>query len=297
MAEVARVRGVEPDPNRRAVLVCSPCSGTAVPPERIVEALERAAMRVEQVIEVQDLGDTLRGPEWQRAGIGTVIAAGGDGTVGAVATHLSGTDLCMAILPLGTGNNAARSLGIPLDLEASVAVLAAGEVVAIDVGEVVDATGRRARFVHAAMLGLNAAFSRIVTDGERRERLGALNYPMAVVETLLSLSPVHATVEFSDGTIIEADALQIAAMNLPHMMGSAIPIRMPGVDASDGRLTFFVARGVTDIARVDARSARISCPEPADVSVDGEPLMVTPVEIRTPREPLRIWRPVADEAA
>lgn len=294
MAEAAGVRGVEPDPNRKAVLVCSPGSGSAVPAERIVEALERAAIHVQEVIEVGKLPTEPLGPGWQAAGIGTVVAAGGDGTVGTVATHIAGTDLCMAILPLGTGNNAARSLGIPLDLDRAAEVLASGEVVAIDVGEVIDAEGRTVRFLHAAMLGLNAAFSRIVTDGERRERLGVLNYPVAVVETLLGLKPVHATVAFSTGEVIEAEALQIAALNLPHVMGSAIPIRMPGVDASDGRLSFFVARSVTDIERFDARSARITSDEPADVSVDGEPLMVTPVEIRTPHEPLRIWRPAPE---
>ncbi|MEZ4235888.1 MAG: diacylglycerol kinase family protein [Myxococcota bacterium] len=259
MEELAGVRRLAAEPNRRAILVCSHCSGGAVPPDEIVAALEQAEMGVVDVLEVADLGETPMGPVWESQGVGNVIAAGGDGTVGSVATHIAGTRLCMGILPLGTGNNAARSMQIPLELAGSAGVLATGEVVAIDVGEVVDAAGRRARFLHAAMLGISADFARIATDEERRERLGALNYPLAFLESLFSLQTVQASITFSDGREIEAEALQIAAMNLPHMMGSAIPIRMPGVDASDGRLSFFLARSLTEVERVEARWARITC--------------------------------------
>ena len=60
------------------------------------------------------------------AGVRTIVAAGGDGTVRSVAFELIGRDVALGILPLGTAMNVARSLDIPLDLEAAAAVLAAG---------------------------------------------------------------------------------------------------------------------------------------------------------------------------
>jgi len=79
-----------------------------------------------------------------------VVAAGGDGTVTAVAAalHTADTDKVMAILPLGTANLLARDLGIPLDLPQAVAQLALMEPHAIDVGEV---NGRP--FLHKVVVG------------------------------------------------------------------------------------------------------------------------------------------------
>jgi len=66
-----------------------------------------------------------------------VVAAGGDGTVGAVASALAGTDVAMAVLPMGTLNHFARDAGIPLDLEAAAqAMVDASLRQAVDVAEV-----------------------------------------------------------------------------------------------------------------------------------------------------------------
>src|SRR5579859_8205541 len=70
-----------------------------------------------------------------RAGYPLVLAAGGDGTVAAVARGLIGSQTVLGIIPLGTYNNVATSLGIPVDLNAACALIAAAPVRAIDVGE------------------------------------------------------------------------------------------------------------------------------------------------------------------
>jgi len=69
-------------------------------------------------------------------GASLVIAAGGDGTIEEVAAALVGTDVALGILPLGTMNNIARVLGIPLDLANAATVLAMGVIRHIDVGHV-----------------------------------------------------------------------------------------------------------------------------------------------------------------
>jgi diacylglycerol kinase family enzyme len=65
-----------------------------------------------------------------------VVAAGGDGTMNAVAGVLAGTGTPMGVLPLGTLNHFAKDLKLPLELEGAVATIVAGHTVPIDVGEV-----------------------------------------------------------------------------------------------------------------------------------------------------------------
>ena len=77
-----------------------------------------------------------------------IVAAGGDGTITAVASALVGTDTALAILPFGTVNLLARDLGIPLDLNAAIAALAAMQPRKIDVGEVNGAV-----FLHKIVFG------------------------------------------------------------------------------------------------------------------------------------------------
>jgi len=94
----------------------------------------------------------------------TVVAAGGDGTVGAVAAAVVDTEATMAVLPVGTLNHFAKELGIPLELEAALEIALTGAIRAIDVGEV---NGRV--FVNNSSLGL---YSAIVFERERRRRRG-----------------------------------------------------------------------------------------------------------------------------
>lgn len=79
----------------------------------------------------------------------TIVAAGGDGTITAVAGALIGSEKRLAILPLGTVNALARDLHLPLDLPGAVSVLVTGEPRRIDAGEV---NGKI--FLHKVVIGL-----------------------------------------------------------------------------------------------------------------------------------------------
>ena len=83
------------------------------------------------------------------SGAQTIVAAGGDGTITALASALVGTDRQLAILPLGTVNALAKDLHVPLDLASAVAALQTGEARRIDVGEV---NGKV--FLHKVVVGL-----------------------------------------------------------------------------------------------------------------------------------------------
>ncbi len=68
--------------------------------------------------------------------IDAVVVGGGDGSIASIANVFAGSDVPVGILPLGTLNHFAKDLGIPLALEQAVAVIAAGQVQSVDLGEV-----------------------------------------------------------------------------------------------------------------------------------------------------------------
>jgi YegS/Rv2252/BmrU family lipid kinase len=114
------------------------------------------------------------------SGARIVVAGGGDGTISAVAARLRSTDVALGILPIGTLNHFARDLGIPVDAEAAVRVVAEGRRAAVDVGEV---NGRA--FINNASLGM---YPDIVRDRKRQQRrLGRGKYWAMLWATLAFL--------------------------------------------------------------------------------------------------------------
>lgn len=97
-----------------------------------------------------------------RAGADVVVAAGGDGTVNAVASALTGSPARLAVLPFGTRNHFARDLGMPLDPATAVAAIVSGSERRIDVGEV---NGHL--FLNNSSIGLYPALV-LERDQERR---------------------------------------------------------------------------------------------------------------------------------
>jgi len=93
----------------------------------------------------------------------TVVVAGGDGTIGRVARALAGTRRRLGLLPLGTYNNFARALGIPVRLERAIEVVHAGRVTGVTLGRI---NGRP--FLEAAALGV---FGEMIVMGEHAKEL------------------------------------------------------------------------------------------------------------------------------
>jgi diacylglycerol kinase family enzyme len=98
--------------------------------------------------------------------VDALVAAGGDGTVAGAARALAGGELPIAILPLGTANNIATSLGIAADPLAAITAWQRQEVVKIDVGVVTDEQGDRV-FIEGVGTGL---VPRGITKGRNEER-------------------------------------------------------------------------------------------------------------------------------
>jgi diacylglycerol kinase family enzyme len=150
------MRGITVIVNRR--------SGTSTDESRakVAAAFARAGLQPRMI--VVD-GDKIRGAAEAAAAAGhAIVAAGGDGTVSTVAAVAVATGVTFGVIPLGTLNHFARDAGIPLDVDAAVAAIAGGHVVALDTGEL---NGRT--FVNNASVGF---YARIVRARQLEQRRG-----------------------------------------------------------------------------------------------------------------------------
>ncbi len=86
-----------------------------------------------------------------------VIAMGGDGTIEAVMRGMVGSKVRLGIVPAGTENNIAMSLGIPKDLEEACALIASDNTLKLDIGQVKTRKGKKFVFFEMATIGLSAA--------------------------------------------------------------------------------------------------------------------------------------------
>jgi YegS/Rv2252/BmrU family lipid kinase len=89
-------------------------------------------------------------------GYKVVIAMGGDGTIEAVMRGMIGSKARLGIIPAGTQNNIAKSLGIPSDLEKACALIASDDTLKLDIGRVKTRKGKKFDFFEMATIGLSA---------------------------------------------------------------------------------------------------------------------------------------------
>ena len=145
------------------ILVMNRSAGGPDDPQTRIIELFRAQGEAPRVLE-PDNGRDIAAIARDAAGSAEriVVAAGGDGTISAVAGALAGSDKILGVLPVGTLNHFAKDLGIPLDLETAVRTIHEGRVAAIDVGEV---NGRI--FINNSSLGI---YPQIVSRREAQQR-------------------------------------------------------------------------------------------------------------------------------
>jgi diacylglycerol kinase (ATP) len=135
-----------------------------------------------------------------------VIVAGGDGTINAASRGLIETGLPLGVLPMGTANDFARSIGVPDDLEAAARVIVAGFTHKVDIGDV---NGHP--FFNVASVGLAVDLAKNLTS-DRKRRFGRLSYAVTACNVLMQASPFHATLLIEDQTVM-VKTLQIAVGN------------------------------------------------------------------------------------
>ena len=122
----------------RAKLIFNPSAGAArASPVEIVDVIhEMQTWKLVPEAYLVEPGCDLPGvvQDALAQGIRMFVVCGGDGTISAVARTLAGTNATLGIIPIGTQNNTALSLGIPADIPAAIAILRTGRRIKVDVG-------------------------------------------------------------------------------------------------------------------------------------------------------------------
>lgn len=145
-------------------------------------------------------------------GFTRVVAVGGDGTICEVVNGLVLKDLEMGIIPAGTGNDFIRTVGIPREPSAALAVLEKGRPEYIDLGK-----HEKGFFINVAGVGLDAEVAR-ATNEDVKFLTGTPAYVFALIMTLLRFFPRKATIEI-DGKTIRRKLWLVAVGNAKYYGG------------------------------------------------------------------------------
>jgi YegS/Rv2252/BmrU family lipid kinase len=227
------------------------------------------------------------------------VVGGGDGTLSEASHQLAHRDVCLGVLPLGTTNNFARSLGLPLSLPEALRTLTEGKVADVDLGH---AAGRH--FANLTSLGMSVLVAEHVPHGLKR-LLGRAAYPLTALALLPRHQPFHARLSV-DSKLHELATHQLNIANGSFHAGRAI-----AADAGvDDRLLVVYRLGDANRLRLTAATVRqavlgpyrplartpflttdrlwLETDPPLDLDIDGEIRGRTPVEIRLEANALRV---------
>jgi YegS/Rv2252/BmrU family lipid kinase len=256
---------------------------------RIGEALATAGVD-SKVLPVEGKDCAALAADHVANGTELLIAAGGDGTMGAIAGELAGSKTAMGILPLGTLNHFARDLGIPFDLDQAARNIAAGRRRRIDIAEV---NGRT--FVNNASIGLYPLM--VVDRDAQRQRLGRSKRLAMLVASLRTMTRFHARrlTLSADGGEARIDTPLLFVGNNHYRLAlpgagrrealdggelSVMVMRsksLPGFLAATARALLGISRP-DDLVQLDGvRALRVDSPRSRlALAMDGETVMLAP---------------------
>ncbi len=160
--------------------------------------------------------------EAAEAGCQTIVAAGGDGTINGILNGLGPhlANVRLGILPLGTGNDFARSIHLPTDPEHALAVLLEGRTQRIDLIRATTATVSRL-FLNVSAGGFSTKVSEFASDV--KDTWGPLCYARSFVGALPELDDYHTKIVLDDGEEISTPAYSVVVANARYVAGG-LPI-------------------------------------------------------------------------
>lgn len=281
-----------PTPFRRALVIANPIAGRG----RARAAAEELVAGLARVGITSDLHFTsARGDARQRArsiepDFDLAVSVGGDGTLGEVLEGLTGRDVPVAILPIGTANVMSLDLGMPRDVGRAVPIIARGKTSALDTARV---NASRLSFL-VTSVGFDAAAVHEV-EARRRGPITRTHYLTAGLRALWRYEPRRLTVEI-DGRALPGTFALVLASNIVHYGGYEVLSADRRIDdglfevylfekGSRASLLGYGLRAVTSglpggsCTLVRARRIRITSDAPAPCQVDGDAFGETPVEI------------------
>ena len=292
---------------KKTLLIINPISGT-----RSKEGLEDLAASVlapaGMELEIAYTGGpqdaSLMAARAAKEGFYAVVTAGGDGTVNAAARALTGTGTALGIIPCGSGNGLARSIGLPSDFRSALRTIAEGRILTADHGVVNDVP-----FFCTFGVGFDAAVSEKFAASRRR---GRITYIKEVLREFIDYTPQSYAISVN-GYVITDKAFLIAVANAPQYgnnayiapkasitdgfldltvvhSGSPLSTALLGVDLMTGYLD---RNTLINTFRISA--ATITRLEAGPAHADGEPIeMGKTLAVECRPASLRLFVPDAD---
>lgn len=231
-----------------------------------------------------------------------VIVGGGDGTLNAAVDGLVNTQLPLGILPLGTANDLARTLGIPSSLPAACKIIARGNIQHIDLGWV---NGKH--FFNVASLGLSVQITQKLTK-EAKRRWGVFAYAITAIEAMWQARPFHAEICLN-GQSIQVKTIQIAVGNGRYYGGGMAVVHDAKIN--DQRLDVYsleiqhwwqmlgllpaLRRGrhttLSGVRAFHGQELEVHTRKPRPINTDGEITTYTPAHFRVVPRALAVLMP------
>lgn len=242
----------------------------------------------------------------QRGNVECVIVGGGDGTLISMLEGLIETKLPLGILPLGTFNDLAKTLNVPVGLPEACDIIAGEGELQLDVGWV---NGKH--FINEASIGISTHIARRQTT-EVKRRFGFLAIVATTLQAIRYSHPFHAQIEY-DGRQEGFRTIQLTVAN-SHHFGGFITNKDAAID--DGVLDLYslelrhwrqVIPMVGKLVKKemsDARGVRswkstqfvVRTPRPRDVFADGELATTTPATFKVLPKAISVFAPRQAEA-
>jgi YegS/Rv2252/BmrU family lipid kinase len=232
-----------------------------------------------------------------------VIVGGGDGSLSTNVELFMGSDTVFAIVPLGTANSFAGTLGIPKDVDSAIDVIANGERKRIDLGCI---DGQY--FVNSAAIGLSPMIADTVPHKLKRY-LGMVGYLLWAFWCALRFRPFRMTVEHEDGRQERLWATEARIANGTHHGGVEL-VESQEVDSGEIVIQAVTGKSVWGLAwswfatilklrarhgttcEFRGRSLKLDTRPRLDISVDGEISAETPVTVSVARGAIEVAAPV-----
>lgn len=234
-----------------------------------------------------------------------VVVGGGDGTLSKSVDHFLGSDTVFAVLPMGTANSFARAMGLPLEIEEAVDIIANGQRRRIDLGAI-DGD----YFANSASIGLSPMIADSVPD-ELKKRLGRFAYLIWGLRCAIQFKPFRLHVD--DGkTVRKLWSTEVRIANGGHfggvelVEGAELDSGEIVIEAVDGKSLVRLAwswlkaalrlRGLGDDDLVMFRGSefKIRTWPRLHVAIDGEATRKTPVTVRIAKGAIEVAAPGPD---
>ena len=231
-----------------------------------------------------------------------VILGGGDGSLSSNVDHFVGQDTVFAVLPLGTANSFARTLGLPLDVDGAIDVIANGQRKTIDLG-IIDGD----YFANAAALGLSPLIADTVPH-KLKKYLGMVGYLIWAARVAFKFRPFRLRVTLDDGTLVKSWATEARIFNGTHHGGVELT-ETQTLDSGDiviqavtGKslwglawswfaTLFKIRRRELTTTEWRGKKLRLEARPSQKISIDGEIAARTPVTVEVARGAIEVAAP------